>query len=240
MVRCPSCGSESAGRFCPNCGESLQRLCPGCGGTVDPGHSFCASCGTPLSGQPPEDAQPPGASTIGDIGMVRGNLDASTHIGVQANIAGPVTVQVGAHQPSAEDLVAQGRRLLDARAYRDATAVLQDALSADPSSPHASLLLALTLLAGRNPDVVRSDVIQRAESHLLVAMESEDAHDVALVVLGVIKHDHYVANGMNEGQPTLHQIVQELQGARLSRRDRRLLAHLKASARVKRRLRVNW
>jgi len=115
MPICPSCGCTSTGRFCPNCGTPLAQLCPQCGMPVDAEHRFCANCGAPVTAPSPDPERLPGPVTIGDIGLVKGTLDASTHIGTQTNIAGPVTVHMQSPQPQAEQLVIQGRRLGDRR-----------------------------------------------------------------------------------------------------------------------------
>jgi RNA polymerase subunit RPABC4/transcription elongation factor Spt4 len=46
---CPSCSSLSEGRFCPDCGASLDGppACRSCGETLPEGGRFCVQCGTP-------------------------------------------------------------------------------------------------------------------------------------------------------------------------------------------------
>lgn len=54
-VFCPKCGtkSESDGRFCRQCGSSLDRelICSGCAAEYGPGDRFCAMCGAQVGGQ---------------------------------------------------------------------------------------------------------------------------------------------------------------------------------------------
>jgi hypothetical protein len=57
MVKCPNCqATVPVGKFCAECGTSLQaapRRCAGCGTELQPGAKFCAECGTPAAtGQP--------------------------------------------------------------------------------------------------------------------------------------------------------------------------------------------
>jgi hypothetical protein len=240
VTTCPGCGSENSGRFCPDCGMPLAQLCPQCGATVDAEHKFCAACGTPVAAGQPDVGRPPGPVSIGDIGLVKGTLDASTHIGAQTNITGPVTLHVQVSQPLVEDVVRRGRQLLAAGAYRDATRVLKEAHHQAPSNPEIALLRALALLRGRNPDVLRHSVIRQAEACLQAAVQVGETRGPALVILGVIKHDHYVTNGMSEGQPTLREIAHDLRTIQFSPTDRQLLLHVKASARAKELLGIHW
>lgn len=46
-MKCPSCGTDSTGRFCPECGAPLaDAQCVRCSATLQPGARFCTQCGT--------------------------------------------------------------------------------------------------------------------------------------------------------------------------------------------------
>lgn len=50
--RCPSCNAPASGKFCGQCGARLGAgACSQCGTALQAGARFCASCGTPVSGQ---------------------------------------------------------------------------------------------------------------------------------------------------------------------------------------------
>ncbi len=63
---CPKCGTVSTGKFCYNCGASMEapaapaapveRKCPNCGATLLDGAKFCVECGT--SAEPETPAAP--------------------------------------------------------------------------------------------------------------------------------------------------------------------------------------
>lgn len=48
---CSACGHQSAGRFCSNCGTSLEAAlsCAECGNELPPGGRFCNQCGAPTA-----------------------------------------------------------------------------------------------------------------------------------------------------------------------------------------------
>jgi hypothetical protein len=47
-MKCPSCGTESNGRFCPECGAPLaDAQCAKCSAPLLPGARYCTQCGTP-------------------------------------------------------------------------------------------------------------------------------------------------------------------------------------------------
>lgn len=54
-VKCPKCGNTITGKFCSNCGTSVEEVnasnskCPKCGNDVAPGSKFCTSCGEQLN-----------------------------------------------------------------------------------------------------------------------------------------------------------------------------------------------
>jgi len=52
-MKCPSCGNESNGNFCPACGASMRQhndACVSCGAKLVPGARFCTKCGTRVGG----------------------------------------------------------------------------------------------------------------------------------------------------------------------------------------------
>ena len=103
----------------------------------------------------------------------------------------------------------------------------------DPGNHEANLLLAIALLRGRNPDTVSRRVIQQAERCALNAAKSSRFRAVAMAVLGVIKYDHYLANGMSEGEPSIEEIKQNLERVRFADEENELLSHIDMSRRAK-------
>lgn len=51
---CPACATAGTGRFCANCGSSLEgAICSGCQAPLTPGAKFCHRCGTAAGGTAP-------------------------------------------------------------------------------------------------------------------------------------------------------------------------------------------
>lgn len=49
-ITCPACSTPGTGRFCANCGASLEAAtCAGCDASLSPGVRFCHRCGRPVA-----------------------------------------------------------------------------------------------------------------------------------------------------------------------------------------------
>lgn len=246
MIQCTNCGQQTPeGKFCSFCGQLLVKMsapakfCPDCGTSVSADQKFCAACGAALLAV--TDSKPAAqALHIGDIGLLKGSIDLSTHIGMQTHISGPVNMHIGAKPGNSAEYTARGKKLLLQAAYQEAAQELKSAISQDPSDPTAKLFLGLALLRGRNPDALPASTIQQIEAHLVAVMDSQEARPIALIALGTIKYDYYLANGMKEGEPTIQAIKEQLSHIELSESEQELLLHIKASRRAKERLGLEW
>lgn len=215
MARCSKCGYEGGSAFCPMCGGQMSLVCPRCGSMLASGFRFCATCGTSLD-VPPVTGQGtnPGRLSIGDVGMVRGSIDASTHItsnvGSQTNFSGPVGdihVHQVPSQPTAHDLLQEGVNSMQARMYNAALECFQAALRKGLSTPDLHFYMALALLGGTRPKLLSLNTIRGIEDYLRVAIQNEPRCDHARVLWALVKQDYYVMNGMFDRSPTVSDLL---------------------------------
>lgn len=65
-VTCPSCGAQTQGKFCAECGQPLgERKCPKCGAKLSPRAKFCPECGTTVGGAAKTGGAPLPAAAAG-------------------------------------------------------------------------------------------------------------------------------------------------------------------------------
>ncbi len=219
MTQCPKCGASSAGKFCAQCGAPLPARCTSCGAVIGSGHRFCGECGAPAPSDPlPRPGQGSPAVNVGDIGVMRGTIDASTNvhnttnIGSQTNISGPVHVHksVERSEPNAEDHFRAGLRALQARLYHQAEQAFKQALQLRPGLTDAYYYLALVTLQGERPRLVSLAAVRSAEGFLSSAtnIDSRCAH--AFLLWALVKEDAYVLNGMEDRPPTVAQLLSKV------------------------------
>lgn len=236
MSQCPKCGALSAGKFCAQCGAPLPIRCAACGADVSVGHRFCADCGAPVQPDPqPRPGQSSPTVSVGDIGVMRGTIDASTNvhnttnIGSQTNIAGPVHVQVspGRREPTAEEVLGSGQRALQARLYAQAIQAFVQLIQMRPRMADAYYYLALATLQGERPRLVSLETIRVAEQHLRSAANADSDCAHALLLWAIVKEDAFVMNGMHDRPPTVTQLL-ERAGSVERRRVRELVSLMHA------------
>ena len=158
------------------------------------------------------------------------------------------TVIINAQSPDNLTLVEriqQARLLLDSHLYDEAARLLTDTIRDDPNEPQVRVLYALALLRGRNPEAVSRREIALIEAHLIEAYQAvvrlqPNTRFVASVALAVVKHDFYIANGMDEGTPSLEQLVDDIRAQPIVLSQQTLLQHVRATRRAKKMLNIDW
>jgi len=142
--------------------------------------------------------------------------------------------------PSLAVSLRQAEILMDTLSYREAGHVLSEIVRENPHEPRARLLYALALLRGRNPELVSHREIEQIETHLCIARLQPQTRPVASVALVVIKHDFYAANGMDEGTPSLQQLLNDIRAQMVMPDELPLLQHVHATRRARKLLNIDW
>lgn len=213
MNRCPQCGRTGDGKFCSECGVEMMTACWSCGQARPVRSKFCSHCSAP--------SEPPAAAgsgvtgsnvRIGDIGVLRGTIDASTHvstsIGSQTNISGPVHVQyAGKREPTADEWLERGLTALRGRQYGAALKAFRQVVQLKPALADGYYYLGLAMLQGHRPKLVSLSIVQSVESQLRTATETDSQCTHAYLLWALVKQDAYVLNGMWDRPPTVAQLL---------------------------------
>jgi hypothetical protein len=206
---CPRCGAQANGKFCASCGAKLQQQCAACGAQLAANDKFCGECGAPAP-SPSPDGQKSSSVTIGDIGVMRGTIDQSTHtsIGAQTNISGDLHVQMtGKREPTYAELMTQGRQSLSARLYPQARDAFSRATQLDTQRADAYFYLALATLQGKRPKLVNLATARAVEQMLQTAVACDRACSHAYLLWALVKEDAYALNGIAQRPPTAKEIL---------------------------------
>ncbi len=245
---CPNCEKPvEKGNFCPYCGTPLKRTCAHCGMKAAFDMRFCPHCGHPFSieiekGEKDEKGGSLHPSIgaqiqIGDIGVFRGEIDASVHVG--AYIERVEQVLLGPQEPDPGELLRLAEESVLMGHYHRGVKLLAQYLKVGSEEKRAHLLLAVALLGGRNANAMPSSVIEQVREHLMMAMQDPTLRPTALAIWAVVQYDHYLAHGLHGGEPNFFRVLEELrQVGHLI--NRQLLRHIQASPAARKRLGVVW
>ncbi len=113
--------------------------------------------------------------------------------------------------------------------FKDAYENCHKVLAKDSSRPLTNLLAAISILNGGIIDKMSQSAIIRIEEHIKKVSEHSNLFPTAMAMLGIIKYEYYVANGLDEKRPSIEEITDILQKSRYHVIDFDLLGFLKPS-----------
>ncbi len=187
--------------------------------------------GDPMSDK--EETQHPSIESDGNV--VIGNRIKNTGSG--SIVFGNQIIQSESQKIPIPELFKRAKSLLGQTNYKQAIEFCEQVLAEEPEHPAANLLAAIALMYGRGADQLRDNTIARIENHLQAALDEPVTEATALAVLGIVKYDHYIANGLLAGKPSLKEIKERLQAAGgVEAVEARLLNLVKASSTARERL----
>lgn len=121
------------------------------------------------------------------------------------------------------------KRMIDFSDYEKAIKECLSILDLNPSDPLGNLLITIALLKGRGADRYQTSIIKKIEKHLSNACDDKKYYSTALVMWGLVKHDHYKLNSLWQDKPTLMELKKLLTGVDLETIDFGLVEKIKAS-----------
>ena len=214
MRICPNCRREMTTTFCPECGVRTERACPQCNTPIEEGQRFCGDCGAALSTSTPAQAAhavPPreASRSVGDIGLVRGNVDQSSHttahIGAQTNITGGVSISIAQQSadPTPEDILERGKRQLRQGLFDVAAETLSTPVDWDAAAGEALFYLALAKTKGKRPRLLAWSAVREIDDLLDRATQLDPTCAQAYALRALVKHDYYVMNRLSCPPPSV-------------------------------------
>ncbi|MCB0192220.1 MAG: toll/interleukin-1 receptor domain-containing protein [Anaerolineae bacterium] len=177
-----------------------------------------------------EGIQGSNMSVDGNVVTGKRNIGGNVDTGGGSVVFGNQVVQAAPEEPSISELVERADKLLGMKDYANAVKACEQALIQAPENSQANLLAAIALFHGRGADRLRDNVVARIEEHLKPALDEPATEATALAIIGIVKYDHYIANGLFAGKPTIKEINQKLEAIGRDEIDHKLLRWVKASS----------
>lgn len=100
----------------------------------------------------------------------------------------------------------QGVQFLKVKSYQQSINFLNDAIKADPSIPYFYYYLALALLRGRRPKILKRSEIEEIDQ-LLSAATVGDSDATVQWFRALVRDDYYRGNRMNCPSPSVEDIL---------------------------------
>jgi tetratricopeptide (TPR) repeat protein len=143
------------------------------------------------------------------------------HVNTQFNIN-----QVS-QSPDPDTLFNQGIQFLEAKSYQQSINFLKDVIEADPSIAPAYYYLALALLGGRRPKILKRSEIEEIDQLLTTATAMGDSDATVQWFRVLVRDDYYSGNRIKCPSPSIAKILESIHpGATNIDRLRVLLAKL--------------
>lgn len=104
----------------------------------------------------------------------------------------------------------QGIQLLEAKSYQPSINLLKDAIKTDPSVYHVYYYLALALLRGRRPKILKRSEIEEIDQLLTTATAMGDSDATIQWFRALVRDDYYSGNRMKCPSPSVANILESI------------------------------
>jgi hypothetical protein len=106
----------------------------------------------------------------------------------------------------------------------------EKALEQTPQACLIHMYTAISMLKGKGADSYKTPFIKRIEKHLELACEDKAAQPTALIIWGIVKHDHYFLGRLFQSPPSVDDIKKQLQDSQFNLVDTTLLNLIKTDS----------
>lgn len=142
-------------------------------------------------------------------------------VGTQYNI------NVESKQLTLTEIETNGKQLLQMREYELVVSTFTQALGLNPHYIDAQYYIALALLNGSRPRLMKLKVIKEIEKRLQTAVQYDPENSHCLILWAIVKEDYYVLNGLYSIPPTPMQILESVKSVKTIHVDE-ILTHIQA------------
>lgn len=108
------------------------------------------------------------------------------------------------------DTLNQGVQLLEAKSYQQAVDLLRETIRIDSSLTVVYYYLALALLGGKRPKVLKRSQIEEIDQLLLTAIAMGDSDGTLQWFRALMRYDYYVENRMKCPSPSVSEIISQI------------------------------
>lgn len=116
-------------------------------------------------------------------------------------------------QASGEELLNKGIQLLNQKAYQQAIDVLNGAIKTEPSLSTTYYYLAIALLKGKRPKVLKCNEIKEIDRLLDVATMRGDSDGTIQLFRALVRDDYYSGNRLNCPPPSVADILKSIRSS---------------------------
>lgn len=170
----------------------------------------------------------------GVVGMVSAGFDlglekklGETVYAIPSEVIKSVTPNINLVDPGFSE--PRIEMLIKRRNFKKALEECEKGLENDPNAPLVHLLIAISILEMKGANKFGTSTVRRVESHLKESMNIPKFRFVSLIILGLIKYDHYEINGRYQDFPSVREIKGEIKGVSLSESELNLVNMINAS-----------